>query len=251
MEINLMEQIRERFRLETSLLQLEQEEKIAEQALRQAKFDLRESQQEQVLYSGSFAAFRDKLTGKREEKELALHRAVKQAETAHSTAWQEKERLTGELSDIRNQLTRLPSSAELAAKAEGDVLTEFRRLDSLLVVEKLEPLLEENLKALEELRKIRRGERVNELKTRAEWSVLKTMPEQQTADLTPLLLKLEENLPRLGMTLSVGTYFRDPTIFLNPAAAHNRLDRVSQAIGQMERIRKDLRVLRNKLEEQA
>ncbi len=244
-----MTQIRAYFRLETSCLRLEQEEKQAELAIRKAKYDLREAQQERLLYSGSFRAFRDKLAGRREEVELTLHRAVNQAETSVTTARQEKERLAGELSDIRNQLIQLPSPAELKAKAEGETFTEFIRLDSLLAVEKLEPLLEENLESLEELRKIRRGERVGELKYRAEWSVLDTMPEKQTREFMPLLSKLEENLPHLGMSLSLGEYFREPTVFLNPAAKHNQLDRVSQAIGQMEQARKEIRNIRKKLEE--
>ena len=245
-----MKQIREYFLLETSILRLEQEEKSAEQALRQAKFDLREAQQERLLYSGSFRAFRDKLTGKREEKELALHRAVKLAESSVAAARQEKEKLAGEIAEYRNQLTLLPSSEELKAKAEGEALTEFIRLDSLLAVKKLEPLLEKNLEALEEVRKIRRGERAGELKSRAEWTVLDTAPEQQTRELTPLLEKLVENLPHLGMELTLGEYFREPTVFLNPAAKHNQVDSVSRAIGQMEQVRKEIQTIRKKMEEQ-
>lgn len=242
-----MNEIREYFRLETSLLRLEQAEKSAEQALRQAKFALREAQQERLLYSGSFRAFRDKLTGKREEKELVLHRAVKQAETSVTTALQEKERLAGEVRSLRNQLALLPSPAELKARAEGEALTEFLRLDSLLAMEKLEPMLETNLESLEELRKIRRGERAHELKSRYEWEQLDTAPEQQTRNLTPLLEKLVENLPHLGMELSLGDYFREPTVFLNPAAKHNQVDSVSRAIAQIEAVQRHLRELRKKL----
>lgn len=242
-----MTQIRAYFRLETSCLRLEQAEKEAELAVRKAKYDLREAQQERLLYSGSFRAFRDKFTGKREETELVLNRAVNQAETSVTTARQEKERLTGELSEIRNQLIQLPSPAELKAKAEGEALTEFIRLDSLLTVEILEPLLEENLESLEELRKIRRGERAHELKSRYEWEQLDTAPEQQTRELTPLLKKLVENLPHLGMELSLGEYFREPTVFLNPAARHNQVDSVSRAIAQTEAVQRHLRELRKKL----
>lgn len=244
-----MKEIREYFRLETSLLHLEKSKETAEQALRQAKYNLREAQQERLLYSGSFRAFREKFTGKREETELALNRAVKLAETSVTTARQEKERLAGEIISIREQLALLPSPAELKARAEGEALTEYIRLDSLLAMEKLEPLLEENLESLEELRKIRRGERAHELKSRYEWEQLDTAPEQQTRELTPLLEKLAEDLTHLGMELSLGEYFREPTVFLNPAAKHSQLDRVSQAIGQMEQTRKEIRNLRKKLEE--
>lgn len=242
-----MKEIREYFRLETSLLHLEKSKETAEQALRQAKYNLREAQQDRLQYSGSFRAFLDKFSGKREEKELALNRAVKQAEAAISAAGQEKQRLDGELAEIREQLSRLPSPEELKAKAVD--LTEFIRLDCLLAMEKLEPLLEENLESLEELRKIRRGERAHELKSRYEWEQLDTAPEQQTRELTPLLEKLAEDLTHLGMELSLGEYFREPTVFLNPAAKHSQLDRVSQAIGQMEQTRKEIRNLRKKLEE--
>lgn len=242
-----MNEIREYFRLETSIFRLEQAEKGAEQALRQAKHDLREAEEKQLLYAGSFRAFRDKLTGKREEAELALHRTVKTAEAAVTTAQQEKARLVGELSELRNQLDGLPSPGELKAKAEGEALTEFIRLDSLLAMEKLEPMLETNLESLEELRKIRRGERAHELKSRYEWEQLDTAPEQQTRQLTPLLEKLVENLPYLGMELSLGDYFREPTVFLNPAAKHNQVDRVSRAIGQTEAVQRQLRDLRKKL----
>lgn len=242
-----MNEIGEYFRLETSLLRLEQAEKGAEQGLRQTKYDLREAQQNRLLYTSGFRAFLDKFSGKREEKELALDRAVKQAETAVTIARQEKERLAGEIESLRNQLAGLPSPAELKAKAVGEALTEFLRLDSLLAVEKLEPLLEENLESLEELRKIRRGERTHELKSRLEWEQLDTAPEQQTRELTPLLEKLVENLPHLGMELTLGEYFREPTVFLNPAARHNQVDCVSRAIGQVEAVQRQIRELRQKL----
>lgn len=244
-----MNEIREHFRLETSLLRLERAEKEAELAIRQAKFALREAQQERLLYSGSFRAFRDKLTGKREETELILHRTVKQAEAALAASRQENERISGEISELRNQLEVLPSLAALKAKAADEALAEFFRLDSLLTVEKLEPLLEKNLESLEELRKIRRGERVAELKSRLEWEQLDTAPEQQTRELTPLLEKLVENLAHLGMELTLGDYFREPTVFLNPAAKHNQVDSVSRAVGQVERVRKEIQTIRKKLEE--
>lgn len=240
-----MNEIREYFRLETSLLRLEKIKEAAEQALRQAKFDLRETQQQRLQYSGSFRAFRDKLTGKREETELALNRAEKKAETAVTAARQEKQRIEGELAEIREELSRLPSPAELRANAEDQ--TEFLRLDSLLTMEKLEPLLEKNLESLEELRKIRRGERMYEPRSRLEWEELDARPEQQTRNLTPLLEKLVENLPHLGMELTLGDYFREPTVFLNPAAKHNQVDSVSRAIAQTEAVQRRLRDLRKNL----
>ena len=244
-----MTQIRTYFRLETSCFRLKQEQAAAEQKLRQAKYALREAQQERVLYGGSFRAFRDKLTGKREEVELSLHRAVKQAETAVTVAEQEKAGLAAEIAALRDQLELLPSPEKLKTLAEREALTEFIRLDSLLTMEMLEPLLEKNLEALEELRKIRRGERSHELKSRMEWEQLDAMPEQQTRELTPLLEKLVENLPHLGMELTLGDYFREPTVFLNPAAKHNQVDSVSRAIGQVERVRKEIISIGSDLED--
>lgn len=247
MDKTLIAEIRERFELENSLLRLETMAEEANQAHRQAKYNLREAQHDRLDYTSGFRAFLDKFSGKREEKELALDRAVKQAETAVTVARQEEQRLTGEIAELRDKLTHLPSPEELKAKAEGETFTEFIRLDSRLTLKILEPLLAENLESLEELRKIRRGERVGEIKSRAEWTILDTMPEQQTRDLTPLLKKLVENLPHLGMELTLGEYFREPTVFLNPAARHNQLDSVSRAIGQVEAVQRQLRELWQKL----
>ena len=78
---------------------------------------------------------------------------------------------------VTKRLSDFADYDELKAKAEGEALTEYIRLDSLVAMEKLEPMLETNLESLEELRKIRRGERAHELKSRYEWEQLDTAPE--------------------------------------------------------------------------
>lgn len=248
MKQNLMEQIRERFRLETSLIWLQQQSETAEDALRQAKYDLRQAEQEQVLYSGSFRAFRDKLTGKREERELTLNRQVQQARAHLSAASQEKTRLQGAMAEVREHLDRLPGLTELEAEAEGNARWELCRLDSLLTMDRLTPLLEALLRSLDELRQIQRGQRAGEMKNRQEWMELRTNPEQLASDLGPLLQNLEQRLTGLEMEFSGGEFFENPTVFLNPAAVHNRLDRTGKAMAQTEGLLKEFRQIREKLD---
>ena len=112
MRDTILTQIQDRFRLETHLLRLEHQTAENEAALRQAKYDLREANAAEVEYGGSFRAFRDKLTGKKEAAETALRHNVQNAEAALASARQTAKRLALQSEEVRSRLEKLQKQLE-------------------------------------------------------------------------------------------------------------------------------------------
>ena len=250
MEQTNVTQIRQYFQAETSLLRLERQAAAAEAALNQARYDFRQARQAQVLYSGSFKSFLDQLTGKREAAETALLRAVKTAEAALASAQREKEWADRELPNARLRLDALSQWETLPENTDEESKNLWFRLEAQYCTEVLLPLLEGNLADLEELRRMISGANAGKIYSYGEQAEIQTAPEESAKICAPYLLRLRAAAQILGFSLPRISYFEDPTGFLNAAAAaHNRRDRLNEAMDQAEAVLRALPPLQAQLEE--
>ena len=239
-----MNQIQNRFQLESELLLLERQMEDNKAALRQAKFDLREATMAQAEYSGSFKAFRDKLKGHREESETALRHAVQKAETALASAQRQKEVLDSRLSELKEQLAALPDWESLK-----DGSGQWYRLEALYCIEVLEPLLEANQELLVERRNQFNGSYAGEIKTRQTLAEIYSAPEVAGEACKPALIRLKAALEKLEVPFELHSYFDAPTAFLSSATKFTRMDRINEAIGQVEAMQRLLPKLQKELSE--
>ena len=238
-----MSQIQERFQLETDLLRLERQIEENQAALRQAKFDLREATVAQAEYSGSFKSFKDKLTGKREESETALRHGVQKAEAGLASAQRQKALLDSQLRSLKEQLAALPAQESL-----NDGSSEWYRLEALYCTEVLAPLLEANRELLVERRNQFNGSNAGQLKTRETLAEIYSTPEAAGEACKPFLQRLKAALEKLEVPFELHGYFDAPTAFLSSATKFTRMDRINEAIGQVEKLQQALPKLQKQLE---
>lgn len=224
-----MSQIQTRFDLEISRLRLERQTEENKATLLQAKYDLREAKVAETEYPGSFKSFRDRLRGKQEAAETALRHAVQQAEAALSAAQRQKEVLDARLAEVTQQLSALPDWDALR-----DGSREWHRLDALLSMEKLLPLLEICLELLTQRRNQFNGANAGQLKTRQDLADIYSAPEAAGEDCKVILLELQSALDALEIPFQLPSFFEAPTAFLSSATQYTRMDRVNTAIDQTE-----------------
>ena len=234
--------IQDRFRLETDLLRLERQTEENKAALRQAKFDLREAKVAVAEYRGSFRSFKDKLTGKREETETALRHAVQKAEADLAAAQRQKEVLDTQLSGLREQLAQLP---EWEALNDGGPL--WCRLEVLYCMEVLSPMLEANHELLIQRRNQFNGSNAGQVKTWQTLAEIYTAPEAAGEACRPYLLRLKAALDALDISFELPAYLEAPTLFLSSATQYTRMDRVNEAILQIEAIQRLIPKLQKQL----
>ena len=244
MENRTFAPIQDRYCLEVQLLRLKQQLARSEDALRQAKFDLREAKVAQLEYGGSFRSFRDKLSGKKEETETALRHGVQKAETALAAAQREKEEVYARLAELEAQLATLP-----AWEACNDGSWEWHRLEALYCVEAVTPLLEANRALLVERRNQFNGTNAGQLKSRQDLANIYSAPEAAGEACKPWLLRLKDALGTLEIPMELHRYFLEPTVFLSSATQYTRMDRINEAIGQVEKLQRKVTGFRKQLEE--
>ena len=131
--------LKERFDLDIALLRMKRKKAEADADLRQAKFDLREAQQAEVLYSGSFRHFLDKFTGKQEERETALCHSVQRSDAALAAAVRTVSETEEKILQLEQSLSPLPSWDDLKT---SDTAVLWCRLEALYCAEAVLPLLE-------------------------------------------------------------------------------------------------------------
>lgn len=234
--------IQDRFRLETDLLRLERQAEENKAALRQAKFDLREAKVAEAEYRSSFRSFKDKLTGKRENTETALRHAVQKAEADLAAAQRQKEVLDAQLSGLREQLAQLP---EWEALNNGSPL--WYRLEALYCMEVLSPMLEANHELLIQRRNQFNGSNAGQVKTWQTLAEIYTAPEAAGEACRPYLLRLKAALDALDISFELPAYLEAPTLFLSSATQYTRMDRVNEAILQIEALQRLIPKLQKQL----
>jgi len=239
-----MSQIQDRFQLEMDFLRLEQLVEENKAALWQAKFDLREAKVAETEYRGSFKAFRDKFKGKREETETALRHSVQKAEAALTSAQRQKELLEAEFSDLKAQLAALPDWESLN---DGSDLC--NRLEARYCTAVLIPLLEANHELLLARRNQFNGSNAGQVKSWHTLAEIYTAPEAAGEACKPYLLRLKAALGQLGIPLELSGFFEAPTAFLSSATQYTRMDRINDAILQVEDAQRQLLKLQKELSE--
>lgn len=235
--------IRNHYDLQIALLHLERQLAVTEDALRQAKFCLREAKAAQIEYGGTLRSFLDKFTGKQETVETDLHHTVQKAEAAFASARQEKEALEARLAELKNDLAALPDW-----ESRNDGSREWYRLEALYCMEMLPLLLQINHELLTERRAQFNGTYAGQVKTLRDLAEIYSAPETAGEDCKILLLRLKAALDALEIPLEIGSYFDAPTAFLSCATQYTRMDRINTAIAQTEKLQKLLPELKKQLE---
>lgn len=235
MDNGTLQQLRQRYALENTLLRLERRHPVLTETIKQAKYTCRDREEKLLTYQGSLRSFLDKLSGKREDRVEALTREVYQAKAALTALIREKERLDQEQISVREGLSALPSLDVLREEAarETDTEREWAKLEACYCAEKLIPLLEENHKALLECRSLMQGNHP-EILSAEEQQRIHAEPNVWGEQCSPVLARLKAALELLEIPFEIGIYYRAPTAFIVAAAArHNRMDRVNQALDQV------------------
>ena len=232
--------LKERFDLDIALLRMKRKKDEADAALRQAKFDLREAQQAQVLYDSSFRHFLDKFTGKQEARETALRHSVQRSDAALAAA-------VRTVSDTEEKILQLEQSLSLLSSWDtlktSDTAVLWYRLEALYCAEAVLPLLEISHHLLLERRNQANGSNAGQFKTHYELAEIYTAPEAAGNDCKPYILRLSTALAALDIRLPEHTYFLDPAAFLNTATKYTRFDRLNEAIAQTEALIREFSLL--------
>lgn len=229
------------YELDTLLHDLQRRSAEAIEAVKQAKYDLRTAQANQVEYTG-FRALWDKASGRYAGKaeELAYH--VRQAEARLDMLLRQQSGIADELSRLREGRSQLPSREELKQSAleSPDTAKEWAALESRFCAGQLLPLLKKNGEALKEYRRLLRGE--YPVLSVEEQQKICAEPDLWAQQCVDLLQRLQEALGILEIPFELCPYYRNPIFFLMYAAAkHNRLDRASQAQDQVLQTEKIIR----------
>ena len=243
---DLLSRIRRRYEVEASLPGAERAAERAEAALRQAIFDRRDAVEKELAYSGSFGSLRDRLTGKKEARELELRHGVQRAESALAAARQEKDRAEQQLAEIKAQLEQLPAREALLqmARENPDTDAVCSRLEAAYCAAMLTELLEQNHRDLADCGKLLRGEYLGTFAGSEETARIEATPGVSGRECAEYLRRLRTALERLDMTLEGAPYFDDPVYYIVSAAArHNRLDRCRDALEQNEAMQRAIRRL--------
>lgn len=218
------------YELETDIFYSSQKEAELKDAVKQAKFRLRQSEIAQVEYSG-IRVFLDKLSGKYADKAEAFSREVRKAKAELSILEQQFAAEQQKLSALKEQRASLPALEQLRTPDSEALWCSLERIRCARV---LLPKLEALEEALTEYRQMLRGE-----------IPLLSISQQQAIGAAPIALAEEcrpllDSLETAGAQTQPGEFFRSPAAFLAAAARHNQLDRAAAAAGQAGTLKKQL-----------
>ena len=216
------------YELETDIFRSSQRETELKEAVKQARFDLRQATIAQVEYSG-IRAFLDKLSGKYADKAEEFSREVRKAEAELGILERQLEAENQKLSALKNQRASLPSLEQLRTPENEDL---WNSLECHRCARQLLPKLEALEEALEEYRQMLRGE--IPLLSISQQQAIGAAPISLGEACSPLLARLEP------MGISYGDFFRSPAAFLAAAARHNQLERAAAADTQLRKLKAEL-----------
>ena len=239
--MDIKDTLKSAYELETRLFRLSLRSREIGEAVKQAKFDLREARIKQAEYNG-FRALWDKAAGRYEGKMEELNANLRRAEEKLEYLLRQQRDVAQELAYVQEGQSIQPPGEErkAAALAQPETARLWAQLECRLCAEKLAPLLEMNEKALLEYRSFLRGE--YPMLSAERQQEICAEPDIWAQQCAALLERMQEPLQILEMALEIPPYYQSPIFFLMYAAAkHNRMDRASQALDQVLQIRKQVR----------
>lgn len=238
----LKQQINQYYRLESARIQQSHALRETEEKLRTALWELRQKQQEQVLYEGTAKYLLHRITGRAEEEKERLLLAVRSAQTEQSRLLRLRDSLKQDIRELTAELEALPTWDSLLQKADAEARDLWAQREGRLCAQMLVPMLEKVDTALEAYRAQLRGERMGEMASAEEVHETGTAHIALARECAPLLSRMQGALRMQEKPFSPGGYFENPGGFIDSAAArHNRIDRVSMALGQVAALRRELR----------
>lgn len=242
-----MQRVTKRYELETRLLRTNNELEETSACLAEVKYQRRDAWEKKNLYEGSIRSLMDRISGKREEVQERLARNYRQAEETVAALTREREILMQQQSTLQSELETLPSAEELRdmALSDSEMAAQWAELESKFCAEGLAHLLEKTDEALEQYRSQMRGERMGEMVSREDLYAIGTAHMKWAKQCQPLLERLEKAQAVLERPFETGGYFDNPAGYIESAAAkHNRLDRISAALGQVAKLRRTVEEIR-------
>lgn len=218
------------YELETAIFRSSAKEAELAEALKQAKFGLRQARIAQVEYGG-IRAFADKLSCKYADKVELLSRDVRKAEAELSVLEGQLEAQRRTLSSLQEQRTSLPPLPQLQTEETKDL---WAPLERRYCAECLLPLLDNAKGALTEYRQMLRGE--IPMLSIGEQQSISAAPIKLAQECQPLLQRLE----KAALDFPSTDFFRTPAGFLAAAARHNQLERAVDADAQLRKLKSQL-----------
>lgn len=218
------------YELETAIFRSSQRAAELTDAVKQAKFNLRQATIAQVEYGG-IRAFLDKLSGKYADKAEDFSREARKAEAELSALERQFAAEQQKLSALKEERSALPPLEQLRTEENADL---WNRLETRRCAERLLPLLEELEETLTEYRQMLRGE--IPLLSIGQQQAIGAAPIELAEECQPLL----QRLAKTGADLAPGDFFPKPAGFLAAAARHNQLERAADADAQVRKLKNKL-----------
>lgn len=218
------------YELETAIFRSSQRAAELTDAVKQAKFNLRQATIAQVEYGG-IRAFLDKLSGKYADKAEDFSREARKAEAELSALERQFAAEQQKLSALKEERSALPPLEQLRTEENADL---WNRLETRRCAERLLPLLEELEETLTEYRQMLRGE--IPLLSIGQQQAIGTAPIELAEECQPLL----QRLAKTGADLAPEDFFPNPAGFLAAAARHNQLERAADADAQVRKLKNKL-----------
>ena len=247
----IRQQLHHRFDAEVTALRLEAQISENETALRQAKFDARQSEIALVEYQGSFFRFLNRFSEARRNKESELERNVRLTRQTLDDVTRQRERLELEAEENRSRMEQLPQWETLRriAMENPETATEFWRLETLYCLTAVQPLLEENHADLTEYGKYLRGEYMGRLSSVEEIAEVQSAPGVSGTECRVWIERLREATAALEIPTGDWAFYDNPKGYIVTAAAHhNRLNLCRDALEQNEDLQRFARRTKEKLE---
>jgi len=191
-------------------------------------YELREAKVAQAEYEGGLRFFLDKLTGKHQEKQEALLKAVREASAALEYSKRQLESAQSALASLEQEARTMPTREELFGKyPEMDYL---RRQDALFCADRLVRLLRENEKHLLEARDWAENRNADFKPLGTQYD--KSLALQKGSDCARQISVLLDRIGEDGFVVDVHSYFRNPAGFIaGTARQYGQQDRINYALG--------------------
>lgn len=220
--------IRKKYTMDRELAAWRWETQQLEREVPQRTYELREAKAAQTEYESGLRFFLDKLSGKHQEKQEALSKAVREANAALEYAKGQLESSKSALVSLEQEAELIPSREELYANyPDSDYL---KQQDTLFCADRLVRLLRENEKHLLEARDWAENRNADFKPLGTQYD--KTISLQRGADCAREICGLIKRICENDFALEIHPYFEAPDGFIAGAARqYGQQDRINYALG--------------------